>query len=144
VTEFNGPLTFIPGSQRHGLLDVEVRPETAWQDTLTSELRYRIPAAELARAIEGSSMVAPKGPRGSVLMFDSTLLHASAPNMSPFDRRMVIMTFNSIENTLRPVPEPRPEFIAARDFSPLHRIGDDALKRHAGASVTTHPITPAW
>ncbi len=127
VTEFNGPLTVVPGSHSGALVPVVERPDTSWEDTLAAALRYKITVDALSRATRDRQLVAPKGARGTVLMFDCTLLHASAPNMSAHDRRMAILTYNSTENALEPVPEPRPEFVAARDFSPLHRVADDAL-----------------
>jgi len=136
VTEFNGPLTLVSGSHAGGLVPVDERPGT-WEDTLASALRYKVSVADLAEATQGRELVAPKGRRGTVLMFDCTLLHASAPNMSAHDRRMAIVSYNSIENVLTPVPTPRPEFVAARDFTPLERLPDDALRRRSHVSVGT-------
>jgi ectoine hydroxylase len=130
VTEFNGPLMFVPGSQAEGLVPVDERPGT-WKDTLASALRYQVSVSDLAEATRGRELVAPKGARGTVLMFDCTLLHASAPNMSAHDRRMAIVSYNSVDNALVPVANPRPEFVAARDFTPLDRVPDDALNRFA-------------
>lgn len=135
VTEFNGPLTFVPGSHESGLVDVQTRPDTSWEDTLASQLRYRITPETLKKALNGREMIAPKGPRGTVVMFKSTVLHASAPNMSPFDRRMVVLTYNSVENPLAEVQNPRPEFVASRDFTPLEAGSDDALRNRASYQV---------
>lgn len=136
VTEFNGPLTVVPGSHAVGLLPVDERPGT-WKNTLGSALRYKVSAADLAEATQGRELIAPKGRRGTVLMFDCTLLHASAPNMSAHDRRMAIISYNSVENVLTPVPTPRPEFVAARDFTPLERLPDDALRRRSPVAAGT-------
>lgn len=136
VTEFNGPLTFVPQSHSTGLVDVMTRPDTSWQDTLASQLRYQITPEKLAQALNGQTMVAPKGPRGTVVMFSSTLLHASSSNMSPFDRRMAVLTYNSVENTLSDVSAPRPEFVASRDYTPLVPGNDNALLERAGAHAT--------
>ena len=136
VTEFNGPLTFVPQSHSTGLVDVMTRPDTSWQDTLASQLRYQITPEKLAQALNGQTMVAPKGPRVTVVMFSSTLLHASSSNMSPFDRRMAVLTYNSVENTLSDVSAPRPEFVASRDYTPLVPGNDNALLERAGAHAT--------
>ncbi|WP_157816960.1 phytanoyl-CoA dioxygenase family protein [Nostoc flagelliforme] len=39
-----------------------------------------------------------KAAAGSVLFFDSNIVHASTNNISPFGRSTVIITYNSIEN----------------------------------------------
>ncbi|MCO7238562.1 MULTISPECIES: phytanoyl-CoA dioxygenase family protein [unclassified Aeromicrobium] len=134
VTEFNGPLTFVPGSHRGGQVSTETRAGTSWTDTLSSTLRHQITPATLEAALAGREMVAPKGPRGTVVMFDSLLLHASSSNLSPFDRRMVVLTYNSVENALATVEDPRPEFVAARDVDPLEAVPDHALERRVGSS----------
>ncbi|SIO91384.1 Ectoine hydroxylase [Nocardiopsis sp. JB363] len=122
VTEFNGPLMVVPGSHREDLYDADPVGEGTWESTLAARLRYRISAGTLADSTRGSRIVAPKGKRGSVLMFDCTILHASTANMSPHDRRMLFVSYNSTDNPLSEVPRPRPEFVAARDFSPLAEV----------------------
>jgi hypothetical protein len=48
--------------------------------------------------------------------------------MSPSNRALVIVTYNSVENALTPVPEPRPEFLVSRTFTPLTAAADAALR----------------
>jgi len=47
--------------------------------------------------------------------------------MSPWDRYSVFITYNSIENTLIEIDNPRPEFLAQRDFIPVKTLSDNAL-----------------
>lgn len=135
VNEFNGPLIFIPGSHKDGVIGVAAReahpssyqtsPE--WITNFTASLKYFLQKEVLATLVEKYGMVA-KGPAGSVLFFHGNIVHGSATNMSPFDRKIVIVTFNHIKNV--PVPtgkKPRPEFLANRDCTPAEPLADTAL-----------------
>jgi ectoine hydroxylase len=120
VTEFNGPLMLIPGSHRHGMIDVEsARGTGGWQDNVAADLKYTLDRETIARLVSEGGIVAPKGRRGSVLIFHPNLAHASAPNLSPWDRTMLIVTYNRVTNVPVPPGEPRPEFLVSRDARPL-------------------------
>jgi ectoine hydroxylase len=132
VNEFNGPLLLIPGSHREGVVDDEGRPaaasgEPAWMANVGAELKYSLKRERVAALARRSGIVAPKGKAGSVLFFDANVFHGSAPNMSPFGRAIVISTYNSVENRPMPRAEPRPEFLAGRDYAALVPVEDDAL-----------------
>lgn len=142
VNEFNGPMLVIPGSHKDGMLDIiqldkfftekptpeELeRREPSWASTLTADLKYKIRKDILARMALKNDIRAIKGGAGSVLFFHSLLLHASSNNLSPWDRVCVFVTYNSISNTLGDRANPRPEYIAHRDFSPLMPLSQDAL-----------------
>nr|7DT0_A Chain A, Phytanoyl-CoA dioxygenase [uncultured bacterium esnapd13]7DT0_B Chain B, Phytanoyl-CoA dioxygenase [uncultured bacterium esnapd13]7DT0_C Chain C, Phytanoyl-CoA dioxygenase [uncultured bacterium esnapd13]7DT0_D Chain D, Phytanoyl-CoA dioxygenase [uncultured bacterium esnapd13]7DT0_E Chain E, Phytanoyl-CoA dioxygenase [uncultured bacterium esnapd13]7DT0_F Chain F, Phytanoyl-CoA dioxygenase [uncultured bacterium esnapd13]7DT0_G Chain G, Phytanoyl-CoA dioxygenase [uncultured bacterium len=118
VTEFNGPLTFVPGGHGSGMIDADVKGE-GWANTLTASLKYSLDVETMRGLIERNGMVAPKGPRGSVLWFDANIPHSSVPNISPFDRGLVLITYNSVENKTDVTRGTRPEWLAARDFTPL-------------------------
>jgi ectoine hydroxylase len=120
VDEFNGPLMLVPGSHLDGMATTLQRPDAeGWAPTLAAKLKYELTAETLTEAIGSRGIVAPKGPAGSVLLFHCNVLHGSAPNMSPRDRRIVLISYNAVSNALPEVAEPRPEFLAARDFTPL-------------------------
>lgn len=124
VNEFNGPLMFIPGSHRDGKLD-------AVHDTWTTS--YPLWTADhqtVARLVEAGGIVAPKGKAGTALLFSGTLMHASAPNLSPWHRNTVYVTANSVENAIRRFQ--RPDHIAHRDFTPVTPLGDDCLTELIG------------
>lgn len=140
VTEFNGPLTFIPGSHERGVLSATVAdgmplgyedaPE--WVATLTAEEKFKVNGTVLEEMARANGMVSPKGPAGSVLFFDPNLLHASSPNLSPFRRAMLIFTFNSVHNVPVGVTKPRPDFLADPDVRPLRPLtsasNDESVK----------------
>ena len=47
--------------------------------------------------------------------------------MSPWDRRIAIVTYNSVHNLPVWPPNQRPEFLAARDHTAIVPVADDAL-----------------
>jgi len=127
VTEFNGPLTVIPGSHLHNVLAVSEKPgmpegyENApqWISTLTSDERYGVRRDIIERLARSNGLTSSKGPAGSVLLFHPNILHASAPNISPFGRTVLIVVYNSVSNPATNTASPRPEFLAARDTTPV-------------------------
>ena len=119
VTEFNGPLMFIPGSHRAGVIAAGHDVET------TSYPLWTLDHATVARLVAAGGMVAPKGPAGSMLVFHCNLVHASPGNLSPFDRTIVYLSLCEVSNHIR--RHRRPEWIAHRDFAPIEALGDDCL-----------------
>jgi ectoine hydroxylase len=130
VNEFNGPLLLIPRSHKHGTLEplvsdvpAEYRDKPSWISNLTADIKYSLDQSTVGELVRQYGIVSPKGPAGSVLFFHGNLAHGSAPNMSPFDRALVLLTYNSMENQLLPIDRPpRPEFIVthhAQALAPL-------------------------
>jgi hypothetical protein len=120
VTEFNGPLMCIPKSHRHGMVDAMAsQGQGNWKDGVSADLKYSLDRETVSKLIEEGGIVAPKGPAGSVLIFHPNLAHGSAPNLSPWDRSMMIVTYNSVNNVPVPTGELRPEFLVSRDTSAL-------------------------
>lgn len=129
VTEFNGPLTFIPRSQQLGTLETVPRDEDkkGWLSTVGAKLKYTFDKDALIPLVEQYGLVAPKGKQGSVLFFHPNILHASTANIAPYDRILLILTYNSVENKLLDVSNKRPEFMAYRKYDPLLPLLDSAL-----------------
>jgi ectoine hydroxylase len=127
VTEFNGPLTFIPGSQDKGVLagtmadgmplGYDEAPQ--WVSTLTADEKYAVDREVISSLARTNGLASPKGPAGSVLLFHPNILHASSPNISPFGRTTLIVVYNSVTNPPVGAASPRPVFLAARDITPL-------------------------
>jgi len=63
----------------------------------------------------------------SAIFFHGTLVHGSGPNMSPWDRQIIYVTYNSVSNAIRRFK--RPDYIAHRDFTPVDAWEDDAVMR---------------
>jgi ectoine hydroxylase len=62
------------------------------------------------------------GAPGSAVFFDSTCMHGSSSNITPYPRSNVFIVYNSVENTLvEPfgAAAPRPTFVASRTFDPV-------------------------
>ncbi|WP_436536050.1 phytanoyl-CoA dioxygenase family protein [Actinoplanes sp. HUAS TT8] len=121
VTEFNGPITFLRGSHRLGTLE---RPSATAGDG-TGHIDpddYALTPAELADLVKQHGMASPKGARGDVLLFSSQIVHGSGTNISPFARRVLILTYNPVQEPPRPAGEPRPDHLVGTDRTPLEPI----------------------
>lgn len=123
VGEFNGPIVYIPGSHRDGLLDYELL-EVPGTTPIPS-----LPHATVTELVARGGLVAPKGPPGSVTIFDCLTAHASGQNLSPFPRHLIYLSYNPVGNAItRPA---RPEHFASRDFTPLDAAPASALLKPA-------------
>ncbi|MEV6791614.1 phytanoyl-CoA dioxygenase family protein [Streptomyces sp. NPDC051320] len=121
VTEFNGPVIFLPGSQQGGLVR-EGRADSARSDQHLDPDDISLTPQQLAEHVDRHGMTSPKGPAGSVVLFSPEIVHGSAPNMSPFTRRLLIATYNDTANLPRPSGEARPAHVVCRDTEPLRAL----------------------
>ncbi len=119
VTELNGPLHFIPGSQAHG-------PAPARLDTATTSYPLWVVDRErvTALAAEGG-LAAATGPAGTALIFGDLLVHASPGNISPYDRRIFSLILNPVANAQ--TKHARPDNKHHRDTAPVAPLADDCL-----------------
>ena len=124
VNEFNGPLVFIPGSHKKGVIDAKHDTSTTsyplW--TLDNQL-----VSELVNRAGGKNggMVSPHGPAGSMILFHSCLVHSSGSNLSPFNRVSVYLSLCAVSNHIQRFK--RKEYIAHRNFTPIDCLLDDCL-----------------
>ena len=134
VNEFNGPLMFIPGSHRKGVVearhDLSTTSYPLW--TVDDDLVRRL--VERAGGKSGG-IVSPKGPAGSMILFHSCLVHASTSNLSPWNRVAVYLSLCAVSNHIR--RHKRPEYIAHRDFTPIACLPDDCL-------LNDYPVELPW
>jgi ectoine hydroxylase len=134
VNEFNGPLMFIPGSHKKGVVDAKHDLTTTsyplW--TVGPDLITQLVAR--AGGKQGG-IVSPKGPAGSMILFHSCLVHASASNLSPWHRVSVYLSLCAVSNHIR--RHKRPEYIAHRDFTPISCLPDDCL-------LKDYPVDLPW
>jgi ectoine hydroxylase len=150
VNEFNGPLMFIPGSHRRGVIDARHDLQTTsyplWtvDNALIAQLveraggRGRFDAA--GRYVPGG-IVSPKGPAGSMILFHSCLVHASTSNLSPWNRVSVYLSLCAVSNHIRRFK--RPEYIAHRDFTPIDCLPDDCLLKDCAVELPWRSGMPA-
>ena len=137
VNEFNGPLMFIPGSHKRGVIDAQHDLTTTSYPLWTVDHGLITQLVERAGGPGGfdaagryvpGGIVSPKGPAGSMILFHSCLVHASTSNLSPWNRVSVYLSLCAVSNHIR--RPKRPEYIAHRDFPPIVCLSDDCLLRH--------------
>lgn len=128
VTAANGPLLFIPGSHKLGVVEAGHDLKT------TSYPLWTLDRETVSKLAKDGGCVAPTGPAGSMLMFSSLLVHASPPNISPFGRTIVYLSLCHVDNHIRKFQ--RKEWIAHRDFTPIDALADDCLAELATATRT--------
>jgi ectoine hydroxylase-related dioxygenase (phytanoyl-CoA dioxygenase family) len=131
VNEFNGPLMLIPGSHRHGMIDTAAKANgnagADWEANVSADLKYSLDRATIEGLVVANGIVAPKGPAGTALLFHPNLAHASVPNLSPFNRTVLIVTYNRVDNPPRSTGTPRPEFLVSRDLTAIAPVAEDSL-----------------
>jgi ectoine hydroxylase len=134
VSEFNGPLMFIPGSHRKGVIDASHDTSTTSYPLWTLGHDAVAQLVERAGGRQGG-IVSPHGPAGSMILFHSCLVHASGSNLSPWNRVSVYLSLCAVSNHIRRFK--RPEYIAHRDFTPIDCLPDDCLLRE-------YPVALPW
>jgi ectoine hydroxylase len=135
VNEFNGPLMFIPGSHKAGVLEAEHDTST------TSYPLWTINNDNIRELVRNGGIVAPKGPAGSMILFHGCLVHASTSNLSPWNRVSVYLSLCTVSNHIRRFK--RPGYIAHRDFSPIQCLPDDCLLKACEVPLPWKDGTPA-
>jgi ectoine hydroxylase len=140
VNAFNGPLMFIPGSHRRGVVEAQ------HDVTTTSYPLWTISPDLIAEMVEqaggrAGGIVSPLGPAGSMIVFHSCLVHASGSNLSPWNRVSVYLSLCAVDNHIRRYK--RPEYIAHRDFAPLECLPDDCLLRESSVALPWKDGIPA-
>ena len=128
VSAANGPLLFIPRSHKYGVIEAGHDLET------TSYPLWTLGREKVSELAEHGGCVAPTGPGGSLLLFSSTMVHASPPNISPFGRTIVYLSLCHVENHIRRFR--RAEWIAHRDFDPIEPLPDDCFDELVAARAT--------
>jgi len=140
VNEFNGPLILIPGSHKAGIVDdaandagpqamesewfKSYQGSTTYMSALTANLKYTLKQTTISKWVEKRGIYSAKGPAGSVLFFHGNIFHASSNNLTPWNRHAFLVTYNSVHNTLPQQEDPRPSFLANRDFTPIAAMDD--------------------
>ena len=134
VNEFNGPLMFIPGSHKKGVVEARHDLSTTSYPLWTVDNELIAALVERAGGKSGG-IVSPKGPAGSMILFHSCLVHASTSNLSPWNRVSVYLSLCAVSNHIR--RPKRPEYIAHRDFTAIECLPDDCLLRD-------YPVDLPW
>lgn len=118
----NGGLMIMPGSHKTFVGCAGETPADHYRESLKrQELGTPSPKA-LKDLADQHGIKLFTGPAGSATMFDCNCMHGSGDNITPYPRSNVFLVFNSVENAAQEpfaAPGRRPEFIAARDFTPV-------------------------
>lgn len=128
VTMDNGPLIFIPKSHQWGCLDehTKINSSPNWEGDVSNNLTYQIEDNFVEGLIKQFGIAHTTGPSGSAWWFSGNTCHASSGNPSKFDRNVVIITYNAVKNAPKTDGDKfgkRPEFLCAKDFTPLKPEG---------------------
>jgi ectoine hydroxylase len=114
VTEFNGPIVFVPQSHRAGVIQPPSKDGDPTSDLHVDPEDFEIANETIADLVARHGIVAPKGGAGSVLFFHPNVVHASGLNISPFRRDLLIVTYNPLRNAPGAGREPRAEYLVGR------------------------------
>jgi ectoine hydroxylase len=118
----NGGLMIMPGSHRTFLGCAGATPTDNYKKSLQMQ-DAGTPSDEALTKMAGEYGIKLfTGKAGSATWFDCNCMHGSGDNITPFPRSNVFIVFNSVENAaVEPFAAPvrRPEFIGARDFTPV-------------------------
>ena len=119
VTQFNGPLWFIPGSHRQG-----EHPATLDAGT-TSYPLWVVNDQTVKKFAEKFGIISATGKHGTGVIFFDTLIHGSPNNMSPWDRAIFSVILNPVSNAYTKTN--RPDYKHHRDLTPVTALADDCL-----------------
>lgn len=118
----NGGLMIMPGSHRTFLGCAGETPKDNYKKSLQMQDAGTPSDEALMKFADAHGIRLFTGRAGSATWFDCNAMHGSGDNITPFPRSNVFIVFNSVENTaVEPFAAPvrRPEFIGARDFTPV-------------------------
>ncbi|MFF9621068.1 ectoine hydroxylase [Streptomyces griseosporeus] len=118
----NGGLMIMPGSHRTFLGCAGATPEDNYKKSLQMQDAGTPSDEALTELASEHGIRLFTGKAGSATWFDCNCMHGSGDNITPYPRSNVFIVFNSVENAaVEPFAAPvrRPEFIGARDFTPV-------------------------
>ncbi|MFF7180376.1 ectoine hydroxylase [Streptomyces sp. NPDC008121] len=118
----NGGLMIMPGSHRTFLGCEGATPKDNYKRSLQMQDAGTPSDEALTSLADAHGIRLFTGRAGSATWFDCNAMHGSGDNITPYPRSNVFIVFNSVENTaVEPFAAPvrRPEFIGARDFTPV-------------------------
>ncbi|MGA8114047.1 MAG: ectoine hydroxylase [Actinocatenispora sp.] len=118
----NGCLMVMPGSHRTFVSCVGETPADHYRESL-KEQEIGTPDQDSLKLLAGKHGIEQfTGRPGSALVFDCNCMHGSNGNITPYPRSNIFVVFNSVENTPGDpfaATDPRPSFVASRDFTPV-------------------------
>jgi ectoine hydroxylase len=138
VTDFNSPTWIVPRVHKEGLLkhrDPNLRKPSdpnrpGWHDNVVADFKYILEDDVVTRIADRFGIVSATGPAGTIFFFHASAPHASTHNLSPYERIVILVTYNSLDNLPRTnVPDSttiRPQFLVNQNYSPLRSVSSFA------------------
>ncbi|MDG4861946.1 ectoine hydroxylase [Streptomyces sp. T-3] len=118
----NGGLMIMPGSHKRFLGCEGATPKDNYKKSLQMQ-DAGTPSDEALTSLASEHGIRLfTGEAGAATWFDCNAMHGSGDNITPYPRSNVFIVFNSVENTaVEPFAAPirRPDYIGARDFTPV-------------------------
>lgn len=133
VNACNAPVMAIPGSHKHGIVSKAFKDPNSRDFNTVSKYRYDIPEETIRNLVQEHGLETITGPAGSLLLMDMTVVHGSTINITPMERVILYINVSTVDNKGETFE--RPEYYAARDFSPLVAANADCLKRFAAGAT---------
>ncbi|MFF8610997.1 phytanoyl-CoA dioxygenase family protein [Streptomyces sp. NPDC015346] len=129
IDEENGPLRLVPGSHKSAALQEEReawerrgitdRESNDWSSLVSNNLSFAI-SDDGASTLSGDRQAFTAcGPAGSVVFFNSNVVHGSLPNRSQRPRTLALISYNPVDNAPKNWPTPRPAYFVNLDPTPL-------------------------
>lgn len=122
---FNGPLLLIPGSQDFFVPCQGVTPPKHYKTSLKSQ-DYGVPSEDkIKNMADNFGIDCYVGKPGSIIIFDSNVMHGSNGNISPYPRSNLFIVYNSVSNRVKEPKAnlaPRPEYICTRKMMNLSTV----------------------
>ena len=128
VNACNAPVLAVPGSHKEGVVSEAVIDDTVADHDGAAKYRYDITETTMKRLVERRGLEAIQGPAGSVLLMNMTVVHGSSVNISPLRGLLLYVNVSATDN--RGESFVRPEYYAARDFSPLLPLSDGCILKY--------------
>jgi ectoine hydroxylase len=129
VSHVNAPLLAVPGSHREGLVSTAALDPESPDFEAVSKYRYDITGDTMSRLVNSYGLETITGSAGSMLLMDMTVVHGSSVNISPLRRLLLYINVCPVDN--RGESYERPEYYAARDFSPVQPARYDCVSQFA-------------
>lgn len=125
VTSATAPLLAVPGSHAEGLVSTAVVDPSSNDHEQVSKYRYDITPETMARLVDEYGLDVITASAGSLLLMDMTVVHGSSVNITPLRRLLLYINVCPVDN--RGETFERPDYYAARDFSPIVPLAPDCL-----------------
>ena len=129
VYDYNAPLMAVPGSHVEGVVSQASTLTEAQDRDGAAKYRYDITMEKMSELIDKYGLEHIVGPAGSIVFMNMQVVHGSTVNITPLKR--VILYLNVCTTDNQGTAFARPEYLAARDFSPIQPFAEDCLSSFA-------------